>query len=174
MSNDRAKALRASFDDVLEAQGKLRKKLHELILETKPIQSYEEEEEFRKLLDKAAVGLERRPEVVVSMTGTATRTPPNDDKKIEMTFKAFQGKLSELIRATLLLSKTNITLFSDAKECRYADTRELLQGTITIDRFWEKILQTLESEVFPAARELVFQASPERMAKEKQQARSDW
>lgn len=170
---NKVKALRASFDDVLKAQRSLRKKLHKFIEENKIVKDFEEEEEFRELLDKAAVGLERNDDVVIKTTGTATRKPPNADKKTEGTFTVFRGTLSKLIMATLKMDESEFELVSSGKETPYT-AGERLKDTIKIKRFWAEILEELESVVFPAARELVFQSSPERLAQEKQQARSDW
>lgn len=173
MTNDRTKALRASFDDVLSSQRKLRKKLHELIKKNKPIENFEEEEKFRELLDQAAVGLERNVDVVIKTTGTATRKPPNADKKTKGTFTVFRGTLSKLIMAALKMDDSEFEPVSSGKETPYTAGKRL-KDTIKIKRFWAEILEKLESVAFPAARELVFQSSPERLAQEKQRARSDW
>lgn len=158
MSKDQ-QSLRASYEDLLEAQKELRKKLHRFIQENKPIEDFEEKEEFRDLVDRACLGIEGKIEVEMYRTGYAEHKREGKDP-FEETLMLFRGTISQFVTYVLNLDQEEIFFAEEGTNTRSKD--DAYTTEVEIREFWGKILTSLENRVFPKSREMAFKATPER------------
>jgi hypothetical protein len=149
--------LRATFEDVIQQQQTIRDKLTELINNNKTLDN-EEREKFQNKIARACLGLET--EVTATIRHPVMVPKKRSDKHVKTIGVLFSGTLAELITETVYMDEP-------VKKFQTSVSNYPVKGVgvFNISKLWDVILKKLEDVVFPQARNLSLQVSPEREEK---------
>lgn len=164
------KSLRATFEDTLKSQRKLRRKLQKYIENDEVLARDEEQQrEFQDLVARSCLGLEREADVVIRhpvlVPHVRDGNPPARTTGI-----FYSGKLSGLITEVVYNAAWPEFEFSTAVE----NYPKRGIGVMDIGKLWSAILRTLENNIWPEARNLSLKVSPEKVPREDTYVREDW
>lgn len=159
MGNHIAKDLpRQTFSIVVDNQDSLRNLLQELAVEGRTVEDGEEDT-IRQLVSRSCLGLEKDYDVVIKAKGFAQTKSPGDEMKDGEKFVVFEGNISQLINFVLNFDEDEKHFVSDVIPY-WAE--EPLEATVGVERFWAGLLNSLEEDVWPEARNMSLRVTPER------------